>query len=493
MMAHKRPREGEGDARVSEESIGDAHADENESESESGHRTFRLLSLFGEETVHEIGGGNTIFARGGFGELSIALKSRRQSPSGTKDDLLYYSFVAVKTIHSAIANGGGNNGRSNHFGGFGGFGGSSSSQQQQQQLSSEVLNELLALRLLQSHPNIVELVAVYPAAGKNQPGALSLAFHYCPMDLREVLEVRRRTFRQPLAFRFIKTIFRDAFEAVAHCHDNGILHRDLKPGNLLVSAKGVIQLCDFGLAKPFLSKDRKKENGEEAKPHSATINNNTNNDKGLCTLYYRPPEVLLGGPSEYPSVDSWSAGAVLAELITGRALWPGRNVIDQLSLVFRSLGTPNKEKWPSVRTLPDYGKLNFGSKPPKQWKDALPRAAESPMLVDMLSKLLVLNPAERLTAKEALGHEWLLPLLRENTTENAAKGFADENHRELRDELLLSTSALQIPPLLFPENRALVGKLGLEIAESRRTFLSSSREYGNHWQGPTVSPLELCD
>jgi serine/threonine protein kinase len=481
MMAHKRPREGEGDARVFDESIGDEDADADESESESDNRLrFRLLSLFGEDTVHEIGDGITTFARGGFGELSIALKSRSQSPSG-KD---LYSFAAVKTIHNAITNGGGNS-RNNHFGGFGR---SSSSQQQQQQLSSDVLNEILALRLLQPHPNIVPLVAVYPAAGKNQPGALSLAFDYCPMDLREVLEVRRQTFRQPLAFQFIRTIFRDVFEAVAHCHDNGILHRDLKPGNLLVSSKGVIQLCDFGLAKPFLSFDRNESDGEETTPHSATINN----DKGLCTLYYRPPEVLLGGPSEYPSVDSWSAGVVLAELITGRPLWSGRNVIDQLSLVFGSLGTPNEEKWPSVRTLPDYGKLNFGSKPPKQWEDTLPRADESPMLVDLLSKLLVLNPAERLTAKEALGHDWLMMLLRENTTEKTSVVFNDENHRELRDEILLSITALQIPPLLFPENSALVGKLGLGIAKSRRS-ISSLRKHGNYWQGPTLSPLKLCD
>ena len=292
------------------------------------------------------------------------------------------------------------------------------------------------------------------------------------MDLREVLEVRRKTFRQPLAFYFIQTIMRDFFNALDHCHANGILHRDIKPGNLLVSSKGVIRLCDFGLAKPFLDSEKEKNDSSVA----------VNNDKGLCTLYYRPPEVLLGGPAEHPSVDLWSAGVVLAELITGRTLWPGRNVIDQLTLVFGSLGTPDEGKWPSVAMLPDYGKLNFGSKPAKRWEDTLPRAFESLGLVDLLSNLVVLNPNDRLVAKDALDHGWLL--------QPAGESAYEECHRELRDELLRPAS-LQVPPLLFPENREVVEKLGAKIAASRRALLSS-KGCGNYWQGPTVKVSSTC-
>lgn len=462
MMAHKRPRDGDEDHRGYNDGIG------NDDGGASGNR---LLSLFGRDAIHEIETGKTTFARGGFGELSIALKSRchgaiSSSSRNSRNNL--YSFVAVKTIHNAITNNGRVGINNQH------------QSKKQQQLSSEVLNELLALRLLQPHPNIVPLVAVYPAESH---GALSLAFDYSPIDLREVLEVRRRTFRQPLAFSFLRTIFRDVFEALAHCHDNGILHRDLKPGNLLVSSKGVIRLCDFGLAMPFTSEECQKllveEGNENMNSHSAV-----NNDKGLCTLFYRPPEVLLGGLSEYPSVDSWSAGVVSVELITGWPLWPGRNVIDQLSLIFRSLGTPNEKTWPSVRKLPDYGKLNFGSKPPKRWETTLARAAESPMLVDFVSKLLVLNPAGRLTAREALDHDWL----RVPTSEEGPAVGANERHRKLRDELLVPTS-LRIPPLLFPENRELVGKLGLGIAELRRSVLG----HGTCWKGPNLALLKLSD
>jgi len=272
------------------------------------------------------------------------------------------------------------------------------------------------------------------------------------MDLREVLEYRRRAFRQPLAFNLIQMIARDLFEALCHCHSNGILHRDLKPGNLLVSPKGVIQLCDFGLARPY----------DEAKD---TATGAVNNDKGLCTLYYRPPEVLLGGAAEHPSVDSWSAGVLLAELVTGRPLLPGRNVLDQLSLVYNHLGTPKIEEWPSVTSLPDYGKLDFGSKPSKPFEEFLPRACESPGLVDLLSNMVVLNPSKRFTAEKALAHDWLSPT---------------PNHKELRDQLL--PTSLQIPPLLFSVNRQVVEKVGLGIAQARRSLLSTSHKGGNHWQ-----------
>ena len=112
----------------------------------------------------------------------------------------------------------------------------------------------------------------------------------------------------------------------------------------------------------------------------------------------------MGGSAEHPSIDSWSAGVVMSELITGRPLFPGRNVIDQLTLVYGHLGTPDETIWPSVQNLPDYGKLDFGSKPAKKFVDFLPRACESQGLVDLLSNLIVLNPEKRCTSKQGDQH-----------------------------------------------------------------------------------------
>jgi serine/threonine protein kinase len=118
-----------------------------------------------------------------------------------------------------------------------------------------------------------------------------------------------------------------------------------------------VKLCDFGIAKQFLDAHK-----SVIKPTPGATGT-----KGLCTLYYRPPEVLFGGQAGDPSVDMYSAGTVVAELITGRTIFQGRNVLDQLSLIFDLLGTPTDTSWPSCKSLPDYGKLTFKSKMPQPW------------------------------------------------------------------------------------------------------------------------------
>jgi len=258
----------------------------------------------------------------------------------------------------------------------------------------------------------------------------------------------------------------------------------------LVTARGLVKLCDFGLAKPFMAFDECEAKDLQTTDENEKAKSNTtiNKDEGLCTLHYRPPEVLLGGTSEYPSIDIWSSGVVLAEFITGRPLWPGRNAIDQLSLVFATLGTPNEEIWPSVRALPDYEKLDFSFKSPKKWDCTLPRAAESPILVELLSKLLVLNPAERLTARGALNHKWL----RKQATDEIPANFIYEDRIELRDELMMLAS-LKTSPILFPEDSALVANLSFGIADARRSVLSLLKECSICWHGPTHSPLKMCD
>ena len=456
-----------------------------------------FLSPFGQDDIHEIKGENSTFARGTFGELSLAIKGSNtgtcssDSGSGISSSnssqpttlsgksSLKYSLVAVKKIRNALTDGG-------NQGHIFGQSQSQSHQPRQQRLANEVFNELLAIKLLNNssqHPNIVTLLAVMAdKSGGINHGSLSLVFSYCPIDLHEVLEIRRRNFQQPLAFRFIKTIFRDVFDAIAHCHDNGILHRDIKPSNLLVSGKGRIILCDFGLAKPFLSFD--DDEIENANEQSGINSRNGHVEKGLCTLHYRPPEVLLGGPSIFPSVDIWSAGIVLTELIGGHVLWRGRNVIDQISLVYNSLGTPNEETWPDVRILPDYGKLQFKTKLCKQWNDILPRATETPMLIDLVSTLLKLNPKQRLTSRQAIDSKWLMV---HSVTEGGSLEIENDSrlHRELHDELV-RPSALQIPPLLFPENRQLLETIGLKAVHAR---VSINKETNQLWQGPSFNSL----
>jgi serine/threonine protein kinase len=469
----------------------------------------QLFSPFGQDEIHSLQSqGNPTFARGGFGELSIALRQRKtkataeENQGDEKTDVntgSFFSFVAVKTIHNAIvslsadANEKVGNSRL------------SSNQQQEQysafHLCQEVHNELDALRHLTPHPNIVNLVGAYPSSSSSR--SLSLAFEYAPMDLHLVLQWRRRKFMPLLSFVVIKAITVDFLSALAHCHGRGVLHRDVKPGNLLVSSSGRILLCDFGLAKSFVDDTTTSKITVSNNSNSSNNDNNNNESlsddkvnpkqgesgtKGLCTLYYRPPEVLLGGRSSHPAVDMYSAGMVLVQLLAGKPLLPGRNVLDQLSLVYSILGTPTSTSWPTVSDMPDYGKLSFGTRSVKPWKEILPRAAESPHLIDLLSKLVLLDPKQRLTAKQSLNHTWLKQQQQQPASIGGApiKDDSIEIRMMVRDELI-QPCKLQIPKLLFPRDSSVASKLALKLAKERRTFLALD---ACDWRGPKLTGLE---
>lgn len=119
------------------------------------------------------------------------------------------------------------------------------------------------------------------------------------------------------------------------CHARRILHRDLKPQNLLIDRSGALKLADFGLARAF---------GIPVRTYTHEV----------VTLWYRAPEILLGQQQYSTPVDMWSIGTIFAEMVMKCPLYPGDSEIDELFKIFRTLGTPNEELWPGVSKLPDY-------------------------------------------------------------------------------------------------------------------------------------------
>ena len=119
------------------------------------------------------------------------------------------------------------------------------------------------------------------------------------------------------------------------CHARRVLHRDLKPQNLLIDKSGALKLADFGLARAF---------GIPVRTYTHEV----------VTLWYRAPEILLGLKQYSTPVDMWSIGCIFAEMIMKRPLYPGDSEIDELFKIFRTLGTPDEETWPGVSKLPDY-------------------------------------------------------------------------------------------------------------------------------------------
>ncbi|GBM45561.1 Cyclin-dependent kinase 2 [Araneus ventricosus] len=238
---------------------------------------------------------------------------------------------------------------------------------------STALREISLLKELE-HPNVVRLEDVVYSDQK-----LYLVFEYLDFDLKKQLDQLNSN---GLSLRVAKSYLYQLLRGLAYCHSRKILHRDLKPQNLLVDNEGNIKLADFGLARAF----------------SLPIKAYTHE---IVTLWYRAPEILLGVKEYSTSVDIWSLGCIFAEMLTKRPLFPGDSEIDQLFRVFRTMGTPDEDTWPGCSSLMDY-KPTF----PK-W---LPRdiTATLPMLdlegADLLLKMLIYPPIKRLSAKNALSH-----------------------------------------------------------------------------------------
>ena len=180
----------------------------------------------------------------------------------------------------------------------------------------------------------------------------------------------------------IKSLLFQLLKGMDFCHSLGVMHRDLKPQNLLVDRAGVLKLADFGLARAFMIPLR-------AYTHE------------VVTLWYRAPEILLGQRKYSPGVDMWSIGTIFVEMVNRRALWPGDSEIDELFRIFRTLGTPTEAEWPGVSSLPDY-KKEFPKWPRRSLRHVVPELDE--IGIDLLSKMLAYDPARRISARAAMDH-----------------------------------------------------------------------------------------
>ncbi|XP_012522330.1 cyclin-dependent-like kinase 5 [Monomorium pharaonis] len=240
---------------------------------------------------------------------------------------------------------------------------------------SSALREICLLKELK-HKNIVRLYDVLHSDKK-----LTLVFEHCDQDLKKYFD----SLNGEIDLDIVKSFLYQLLRGLAFCHSRNVLHRDLKPQNLLINKNGELKLADFGLARAF---------GIPVKCYSAEV----------VTLWYRPPDVLFGAKLYTTSIDMWSAGCIFAELANaGRPLFPGSDVDDQLKRIFKMLGTPTEETWPDLTTLPDY-------KPFPQYHPTQGLAQVTPKLPsrgkDLLQRLLVCNPALRLSAEEAMTHPY---------------------------------------------------------------------------------------
>ncbi|KAJ1930189.1 Cyclin-dependent kinase catalytic subunit [Tieghemiomyces parasiticus] len=240
---------------------------------------------------------------------------------------------------------------------------------------STAIREISLLKEL-DHDNIVRLLDIVHSEAK-----LYLVFEFLDLDLKRYMET---TAPAGLTPQHVKSYMNQLTKGIAFCHSHRVLHRDLKPQNLLIDQHGMLKLADFGLARAF---------GVPLRSYTHEV----------VTLWYRSPEILLGSRHYSTGVDMWSAGCIFAEMANMLPLFPGDSEIDEIFKIFRILGTPNEEIWPGVTSLPDYGST-FPC-----W-EGTPLATHvkklDPNGIDLLYKLLKYDPSHRISAKQALAHPY---------------------------------------------------------------------------------------
>lgn len=245
---------------------------------------------------------------------------------------------------------------------------------------STAIREISLMKELR-HPNIVRLLDVI-----HTEEILMLVFEYMDQDLKKYMD---SVGRGMVELSTIKSLMFQLLKGLAFCHENRVLHRDLKPQNLLLNHQtGELKLADFGLARAF----------------GIPVNNFSNE---VVTLWYRAPDVLLGSRNYNTSIDIWSAGCIFAEMYTGRPLFPGKTNQDQLIRIFKHLGTPNDQTWPRITELPEW-KKGYPVYPQQSIQAFLPMI--DPVGVELLGRMLVYLPESRISAKDAMQHPFFLDL-----------------------------------------------------------------------------------
>uniref|UniRef100_A0A7S3PLL6 Cyclin-dependent kinase 2 homolog n=1 Tax=Aplanochytrium stocchinoi TaxID=215587 RepID=A0A7S3PLL6_9STRA len=168
-----------------------------------------------------------------------------------------------------------------------------------------------------------------------------------------------------------------------YIHTNKVIHRDMKAANLLVSNTGFLKIGDWGLSRSWVNGGRYTTR--------------------VVTLWYRAPELLLGVKTYTPAIDLWAVGCIFAELLGKKSILPGKDEAMQLKLILTLCGTPTKEEWPEFESLVTMNKLNL-----EKYTRTLEKRFiwMKPDALDLLKSLLCLNPSKRISAADALDHDY---------------------------------------------------------------------------------------
>ncbi|KAF6166861.1 hypothetical protein GIB67_026640 [Kingdonia uniflora] len=237
--------------------------------------------------------------------------------------------------------------------------------------------EIHILRRL-DHPNVIKLEGLVTS---RMSCSLYLVFEYMEHDLSGLASFPGHKFSEPQ----VKCYMQQLLCGLDHCHSRGVLHRDIKGSNLLIDNNGILKIADFGLASFF--------DPYQNQPLTSRV----------VTLWYRPPELLLGATHYGISVDLWSTGCILAELYAGKPIMPGRTEVEQLHKIFKLCGSPSEDYWRKSK-LP-HATIFKPQQPYIRCVAETFKDFPAPAL-GLMETLLSVDPADRGSAASALQSEF---------------------------------------------------------------------------------------
>ncbi|KAL2465129.1 Mitogen-activated protein kinase 9 [Abeliophyllum distichum] len=301
--------------------------------------------------------------------------------------------------------------------------------------ATRILREIKLLRLLR-HPDIVEIKHIMLPPSRREFRDIYVVFELMESDLHQVIKANDDLTPEHYQF-FLYQLLR----GLKYIHTANVFHRDLKPKNILANADCKLKICDFGLARVSFND-----------APSAIFWTDY-----VATRWYRAPELCGSFFSKYtPAIDIWSIGCIFAELLTGKPLFPGKNVVHQLDLMTDLLGTPAPEAIARIRNEKARRYLSsMRKKQPVPFKQKFLNA--DPLALSLLERLLAFDPKDRPTAEEALGHPYFHGLSnvdREPSTHPISKlEFEFERRKLTKDDVreLIYREILEYHPQMLQE------------------------------------------